>query len=97
MINATFREYSLQQYRTRLDAFGVPSPQAVAAKVTMAIFLNNERNVANPMYVEADYVGLTFNKSIDVDCIVEYGNELLKVTHKHKAGKYYQVWMEKMA
>lgn len=81
------------------DAYGEAQlSEEVNGQVTMAIYVSNKSVQDNINYQNANYVGLTNDRSIDDNYVIQYGDERLKVLYIVDAGAkhYRQVFMSRM-
>lgn len=95
MINAQMTEY--KYYPLKENAYG----QAIIdegsnGSILMAINLVNQSISDNPLYTDATYIGLTYNKEISDNHVIQYGNQKLKVLYVNPIGRYKQVYMARM-
>ena len=95
MINAQMTEYKYYPYKE--NAYGEAIlDEGSYGSILMAINLINQTVSDNPLYTDATYLGLTYNKEISDSNVVEYDNQKLKVIYVNPIGKYTQVYMAKM-
>jgi hypothetical protein len=80
----------------KIDEYGQPQTTETEGVVKMAINLLNEAVSTNALYSDANYIGLTLNKEINDNYIIQYGEERLKVTHSNRNGRYNQVFLTKI-
>ena len=96
MINANWRSYD---YFTlgALDEYGQDkvsdTPQG---KVKIAIFPTSESVQQNILYLNAQYMGLTFDKSVNDKFLIDYNGERLKVLYVKPTGRMRQVFMSRV-
>ena len=84
------RQHTYTKPSTELDSYG-QYPQINGGTVLMAISNKNNHPVtSNPLYNEAEYVGVTYNKDICEGCIVDGTLQVLYVIK----GRYNQVFMK---
>lgn len=99
MINSHMKEYNYYLFdennaygqKTLLkDENGEPVIQG-----TVKLSIHNTSNTIqdNLLYAGATYIGLTFNKAISDNYVVQYGNEKLKVLYVIPSNRYQQVFM----
>lgn len=96
MINAAMRSYN---YFTFGDDNGYGSPtlsQEVKGSVVMAIHLTSQSIQDNIKFKGATYIGLTKSADINDTCVIQYGNEKLKVLYVNTEGRLNQVFMCEM-
>jgi hypothetical protein len=79
----------------KIDDYGQPQTIEAEGVVKMAINFANEQITSNDLYSGAQYVGLTLNKEINDKYIIQYGEDLLKVTYANNMGRYNQVYLAK--
>ena len=96
MINANMRAYNYFTFG-ELNAYGQPqlSPE-VAGSVKMAIYTTSQNVVANPLYQNASFLGLTADKNITDKCVIQYGDLKLKVLYINAQGNLKQVYLAKV-
>ena len=95
MINRQMKSYSYYTLGTN-DEYGQPQETKADDKIKMAINFVTESIQENPLYSGAQYTGLTLNKNIDANYIIQYGDEKLKVLYVNKAGRYNQAFMARV-
>ena len=96
MINSSFRTYPYYQYQGK-DAYAQPQLSAEPiGTVKMAIFITSQTIQENINYSGANYVGFTYNKEIDDDCVIQYGSEKLKVLYVNPLGRKIQVFLARV-
>lgn len=96
MINTQMRSYNYYLLN-EFDDYGQPAEVEAEDKIKMAINFANETIQENALYSGATYVGLTLNKNIDANYIIQYKDtENLKVTYVNKIGKYTQVFLARI-
>ena len=78
------------------DEYGQPQEIKAEDKIKMAINFTTESIQENPLYSGATYTGLTLDKRIDANYIIQYGEEKLKVLYVNKAGRYNQAFMARV-
>lgn len=95
MINADMRWYD---YFTLDGDNGYGQPQLseeVTGSVKMAINLSSQSIQDHILYEDAAYIGLTLAQ-LDDTCVIQYGNEKLKVLYVNPKGRYKLVYMKRM-
>ena len=95
MINRQMKSYNYYTLGTN-DEYGQPQETKADDKIKMAINFVTESIQENPLYSGAQYTGLTLNKNIDANYIIQYGEEKLKVLYVNKAGRYNQAFMARV-
>ena len=103
MINAQMRDYNYFLYASEPDTYGqftlikdADGEPVVQGTVKMAI--NNTSTIIqdNIQYKDATYIGLTHNRYIDDNYVIQYGDERLKVLYVIRQGTYRQVFMNSL-
>ena len=95
MINAQMRLYDYYTIGEK-DKYGQPvAATEVKGQIKMAINLISESIDESSLYTGAQYTGLTHN-AIDSKCIIQYGDEKLKVLYVNPYGRFNQVFMARM-
>ena len=95
MINAQMTEY--KYYPMKENEYGEAIiDEGSFGTILIAINLINQAISDNPLYTNATYIGITFNKEISDKHIVKYGNQKLKVLYVNPIGRYKQVYMATM-
>ena len=96
MINATMRTYNYFTFGEP-NAYGQPQlTKEPVGKVKLAIFTTSQSVQANVNYSNANYIGLTHDKSINDSFVIEYGEQRLKVLYTSAQGRYIQVFLAKI-
>ena len=93
MINADFRSYD---YYTYTDNSGYGQPQLskeATGSIKIAINSITTSTADNVRYKDANYLGLT-HQSINERCVIQYGEEKLKVLYIVPKGRLKQVFMK---
>ena len=93
MINADFRTYD---YYTYTDNSGYGQPQLskeATGSIKIAINSISTSITDNVRYKDATYLGLT-HQSINDSCVIQYGEERLKVLYVVPKGRMKQVFMK---
>lgn len=96
MINSKMKNYTYSRTSKDIDDYGMPVIINEEGTIKMSINFVNETINENSLYSGAQYVGLTLNKQIDANYIIQYGEEKLKVLYVNKEGKYNQVFMARV-
>lgn len=95
MINAQMTEYKYYPYKE--NAYGEAIiDEGSYGSILIAINLTNHSISDNPLYTNADYIGLTYNKEISDSHVIEYDNQKLKVIYVNPIGRYRQVFLTKI-
>ena len=96
MINAIMRSYDYFTFGDS-NAYGLPQLSAEpVGKVKLAITLSSQSVQDNINYKEAQYVALTHSSLLDDSCVIQYGEEKLKVLYINPFGRYKQVFLARM-
>lgn len=95
MINAQMTEYKYYPYKENSYGEAIID-EGSSGSILMAINLVNQSVSDNPLYTNATYIGLTYNKEISDKHVIQYGNQKLKVLYVNPIGRYKQVYMAKM-
>lgn len=96
MITTNMRNYDYFTFGAP-NAYGQPQlSKEPVGKVKLAIFTTNESVQANVNYTNANYIGLTHDKSINDSFVIQYGEQRLKVLYTSKQGRFIQVFMAKV-
>ena len=95
MINGAMRSYNYYTYQGK-NNFGeqVVSYETPTGTVKMAIYTTNQTIQDNIRYKDATYIGLTLASGIDDNCVIEYGEEKLKVLYINPQGRFKQVFLK---
>jgi hypothetical protein len=96
MINAKMKEYYYFLYG-ELDGYGQPQlSDEIKGSVRMAIHTTSQAIQDNIRYKDATYVGLTHSSLLDDNCVIQYGEEKLKVLYVNSEGRLNQVFMKNL-
>lgn len=96
MVNASMRSYDYFTFG-ELNEYGQPQlSQEPKGKVKLSISLSSQSVQDNINYKDANYVGLTFSSLLDDQCVVQYGDEKLKVLYVNPFGRMNQVFLKRM-
>lgn len=96
MINADFRTYNYFTFGAN-DAYGQPKlSEEVKGQVKMAIYPTSQNVQANILYHNAQYIGMTHDKSINDTFVVDYQGTKLKVLYVSRTGRLQQVFLAKV-
>lgn len=96
MINTKMRNYDYFMLSSELDEYGQPRTIQAEGVVKMSINFANEQITTNALYSGAQYVGLTLNKEVNENYIIQYGEDKLKVTYANPLGRYNQVFLARL-
>ena len=92
MINADMRLYDFFTLGEP-NSYGQPQlSKQPQGQIKMAIYITSQSVQDNINYKDCKYVGLTTGQ-IDDSCVIEYGNEKLKVLYINPKGRYKQVYL----
>ena len=96
MINAAMRTYNYSTFGAK-DAYGqtITSGEVVGT-IKMAISISSQSVQDNINYQDCNYVGLTMDKSVNSNYVIQYGNEKLKVLYINPKGRYTQVYLKRI-
>lgn len=97
MINANMRTYDFYKL-TGPNAYGqfvLPKDASPHGQVKMAISLSSQSIQDNINYQNCNYVGLT-HSLLDDKCVIQYGDQRLKVLYVNNQGRYNQVFLGKL-
>ena len=94
MINAQMKEYDLFTFG-EVDAYGQPTLSEKRGTVRMAINIASQRVQEGIHYSNCSYVGLT-HSLLDDTCVIQYGDEKLKVLYVNPLGRFTQVFLGTM-
>lgn len=96
MINSKMKNYTYSRTSENIDEYGMPVVVNDEGTIKMSINFVSETINENSLYSGAQYVGLTLNKQIDANYIIQYEEEKLKVLYVNKEGKYNQVFLARV-
>lgn len=65
----------------------------VKGTVKLAINTSSQAVADNVLYKDAEYLGLTLDKSINESYVIQYGDKKLKVKYVNPIGRYTQVYL----
>lgn len=65
-------------------------------QVKMAVNILSQTVADSIKYKESEYIGLTFNNSIDDSWAIAYGETKLKVLYVNPMGRYKQVFLKQI-
>lgn len=96
MMYASMRNYDFFSLGEN-DEYGIPVLSSEpTGTVKMAIFISSQSVQDNINYQNCNYIGLTMDKSINDKCVIQYGNEKLKVLYVNPQGRVKQVFLQKL-
>lgn len=96
MINSTFRIYDYFTFGSR-DAYGQPTiSKEVKGSVKMAIYPTSQTVQANVLYHNAQYMGLTYDKSVNDSFVIDYNGTKLKILYVNPGKRLQQVFLAKV-
>lgn len=94
MINTDMREYDFFTFGED-NGYGMPTlSETPTGKVIMAINTTSQSIQDNIRFKDATYIGLTHSSTIGDNCVIQYGNEKLKVLYINPKGRHKQVFMK---
>lgn len=95
MINRDMRVYDYYTYGER-DSYGQPQLSTEPkGKVKIAINITSQAVQDNINYTNANYIGLTYSL-LDDSCVIQYGDEKLKVLYVNPKGRVKQVFLARL-
>ncbi len=95
MINAGMRTYDYFTYGPE-DEYGQKKlSETVQGSVKIAIYNTSTSVQDNINYTDCNYIGLTM-ALLDDNCVIQYGTEKLKVQYVQPAGRFKQVFLQKL-
>lgn len=95
MINTAMRTYNYSTLGTE-DAYGqLTNSGEVVGTVKMAIAITSQSTQDNINFENCNYIGLTMAE-LDSSCVIHYGTEKLKVLYVNKAGRFNQVYLQRV-
>lgn len=96
MINANMRTYDYYTFGD-LDDYGqLKLSEEVKGSVKMAIYPTSQTVQDNILYLNAQYMGLTHDKTVNDTFVIKYGEVKLKVLYVSALGRLQQVFMAKV-
>ena len=96
MINSNIRTYNYFTYSGK-DGYGQATLSGtVQGSIKMAIYISSQSIQDNINYQNCNYIGLTTDKSVNDKMVIQYGQEKLKVLYVNKAGRFTQVFLQKI-
>ena len=96
MINSNFRIYDYFTFGAN-DEYGQPQlSEEVKGSVKMAIFPTSQTVQANILYHNAQYMGLTFDKSVNDTLVIDYNGTKLKILYVTPGDRLQQVFLAKL-
>ena len=79
------------------DDYGQPQlPVKASGTVSMAINLLSHRIEDSVLFADAEYIGLTYDQTIDDKCVIDFNGEMLKVLYISPYGRFRQAFMKRM-
>lgn len=94
MINSQMRTYNYFTFGEN-DDYGQPQlEETPKGQVKMAINTTSTAIQDNIRYKDASYIGLTLSSLLDDKCVIEYGEEKLKVLYIVPFGRYKQIFLK---
>ncbi len=96
MVNSNYRTYNYFTFGAK-DAYGQPKlSEEVQGSVKMSIFPTSKNVQDNILYLNAQYMGLTYDKSVNDTFVIEYDGMRLKVLYVSALGRQRQVFLAKV-
>ena len=96
MVNTDFRTYNYFAFGA-LDAYGQPAlSEDIKGSVKMAIYPTSQSVQANILYHNAQYMGLTYDKSINDSFVIDYNGTKLKILYVSPTKRLRQVFLAKV-
>lgn len=93
MINTDMRSYDYFTYGDN-NAYGEQDLSSKpVGQVKMAINITNQAIQDNINYQNSEYVGLTYNSNLTDSCVIQYGEQKLKVLYVNPKGRLKQIFM----
>ena len=96
MISADMRNYNYFTYGEPNEYGQKQLGKEPQGTIKMAIYTTSQTIQDNINYKGATYLGLTNDAKVNDTYVIGYGKEQLKVMYVSPAGRYNQVFMEKM-
>lgn len=96
MINANMRFYDYYTFEDKDEYGDYKLSDKPTGQVRICINTTTTSVQGNINYTDAEYIGLTLDKSINDKCVIQYGDCKLKVLYTNNPGKYSQVFLAKM-
>ena len=96
MINTNMTTYN---YFTLGDKNGYGQPtisEEPQGTIKMAIYISSQSTQDNINYQNCNYVGLTMDKSVNDKMVIQYGEKKLKVLYVNSAGRFTQVFLQRV-
>ena len=93
MINATMRSYTYSTLGP-VDEYGIPTLIPASGTIKLSINISSQSVQDNINYQNCNYVGLTMDKSINDNMVINFGTEKLKVQYVNPMGRYTQVFLK---
>ena len=91
---ATYKYY---KYDEKLNSYGqLTLPNEPTGEVKIAIFTTSQSIQDNINYKDANYIGLTFSKLLDDNCVIQYGDKKLKVLYVNPEARVKQVFLKEI-
>lgn len=96
MISLQMKDYELLALTEEISSYGEETIQETPiGTVRMALNLQNYSTNRNPLYADATYIGLTFDKNIRDNNFIVVNGEKLKVLFVNSFGRYNQIFLGK--
>jgi hypothetical protein len=62
--------------------------------IKIAIYVTSQAVQDNIRYIDAAYMGLTLDKNVNNNYVIQYGDERLKVLYVNTQGRFKQVFLK---
>lgn len=93
MINADMQNYNYYTFSGN-DGYGQPAlNKTVQGTIKIAINTTSQSVQENIKYLNATYIGLTLDSSVNDTFVIQYGELKLKVLYVNNKGRYKQVFL----
>lgn len=95
MITTAMRTYNYSTFGQE-DAYGQQTNSGeVVGTIKMAIAISSQTTQDNINFENCNYIGLTMAE-LDNSYVIHYGTEKLKVLYVNKAGRFNQVYLQRI-
>ena len=97
MINREWQLVDVLTYSEELDKYGQKRQGTPTTRNTyMVVKIYSQRNVDDVKYVDVDVIGLTKDKDITTENVIQIGSDKYNVKYIIPSGRYTQVLMYKV-
>lgn len=96
MINSNIRTYDYFTYSGKNGYGQATLSDTVQGSIKMAIYTSSQSTQDNINYQNCNYIGLTTDKSVNDKMVIQYNQEKLKVLYVNRAGRFIQVFLQKI-